>query len=259
MIKYGIEAVLLANKTYKLTSKLAKTAVGKYGAAVVKDVKRKSIATYKTLKQSLLTGQNPTQKSGISSNLIYKTAPKGKMYKGKPQINIHASRKQSMIDTRKRELIATGGRFSKESKAVGRTAVYGSTGYYVGSGLFGGSSSEIANLQSSIQPSPNSNAKGSGVDMATSTPLVVENVGTLNQSVNVEAGANTDNKNAITSMNSVEMPSAVPIHGEQASNIVTPYFVGKDPRNQGYNSLQKQVMGRVDRSAMNRSKSLLRG
>tara|TARA_R110000744_G_scaffold360238_4_gene467719 strand:- start:1778 stop:2623 length:846 start_codon:yes stop_codon:yes gene_type:complete len=136
----------------------------------------------------------------------------------------------------------------------------GSTGYYVGSSLLGGSSdSEIASVQGSIQPSPNSNAKGSGVDMATSTPLVVENVGTLNQNVNVEAGANTDNKNAITSMSSVEMPSAVPIHGEQASNIVTPYFVGKDPRNQGYDSLQKQVMGRVDRSSMNRSKSLLRG
>ena len=128
-VAIGIGNVL--HKTYtigKKAYKIAKPHVGKHVSPVVSDVKRKSVATYKTFKESLLTGKNPLT-HGTSSKLIYKKAPKGKMYKGKPQINIHASRKQSMIDTRKRELLATGGRFSKESKRTGAVGLAGSALY----------------------------------------------------------------------------------------------------------------------------------
>lgn len=246
-VAIGIGNVL--HKTYKIGQKaykIAKPHVGKHVSSVVSDVKRKSVASYKTFKESLLTGRNPLT-HGTSSKLIYKKAPKGKMYKGKPRVNIHASRKQSMIDTRKRELLATGGRFSKESKRTGAVGLAGSA-LYLTSG-----ETDTTTIK------PSSGKDKTIKDLQTKNAMLEERLNAKPQPQTVDSTANTKNDAVIKNSGAVALDTTQKIGGPDPSNIVTPYHVGRDRPNQAYASLEKRVKGQVDYRAMNTSRSLLRG
>lgn len=247
-----------------------KAATGKYGKAVVRDVKRKFKA-YKT--QATKAWKDPNYslfRKGDKSTLYYnkykpqltydRPLPGGGVMKGSgqpymPGINVHKSRKMAMVNEKRREIAAAGGRWSKESVAVGKVGLLGGTGLFAFSGedteqkvkdpgyegVNAGKDKTIKNNEHKLDSGNN-----------TETPARVESP-EFNEQI---SGDSSTEQIVIPSMDGRTNVKVIP--KKMNKQAYSQYFVGRDAPNEAYRKIQSGSLKRYNPQNLQAKRQKLR-
>ena len=250
--------------------KIAKPYVGRHGKAVYKDIVRKGSAYIKTAKKAY-KGQPTLFRKGDKSPLYYnkykpqigydKSLPGGGVMKGTgtpyhPGVNIHKSRKMAMVEQRRKEIAAGGGRWSKESKTVGKAGLFGYVAHETYTADYG---EDEVKKEDDID-------KG---NKGTTTPAGIDVKKKLESNTSADTPARVDPPEANEKSSGDKDTEQIVIPSITGSNIKVPhtkykpqaysqYFVGRDAPNEAYNKLKSEGLKRYNPQNLERKRKYLR-
>jgi len=247
-----------------------KAATGKYGKAVVQDVQRKFKA-YKT--QATKAWKDPNYslfRRGDKSTLYYnkykpqltydKPMPGGGVMKGSglpynPGINVHKSRKMAMVNERRKEIAASGGRWSKESVAVGKVGLYGTGGLLA----FGGEDTETK-----VQDPGYDGVKGGKDNVIKNNEHKLDSANNTETPARVETPEYNSQISGDSSTEQIVIPSmdgrtnVKVIPKKMNKQAYSQYFVGRDAPNEAYRQVQSASLKRYNPQNLQAKRQKLR-
>ena len=243
-----------------------KIGTGKYGKAVYKDIVRKGSAYIKTAKKAWKDPNYSLFRRGDKSTLHYnKPKPiltasgRHSTRGGKPQytaetLNLHRSRKMAMVEQRRREITAGGGRWSKESKTVGKVGLLG----YVAHATYTADYGEYEKPKSNTDKANVADTKP-GIDpkkklesnTSADTPVRVDTPES-NEKISGDKGSEQIIIPSITGTN-IKVP-----YTKYKPQAYSQYFVGRDAPNEAYRKLQSEGLKRYNPQNLERKRKYLR-
>ena len=252
-----------------------KIGTGKYGKAVYKDIVRKGSAYIKTAKKAWKDPNYSLFRRGDKSTLHYnKPKPiltasgRHSTRGGKPQytaetLNLHRSRKMAMVEQRRREITAGGGRWSKESKVAGEA---------VGKvGLLGYVAHETYSYEGDEIPKPKKEENGDNGKkiVGTTKPAGIDPKKKLESNTSADTPGTVVAPEANEKSSGDKVSDQIIIPSITGTNIKVPYtkykpqaysqyFVGRDAPNEAYRKLQSEGLKRYNPQNLERKRKYLR-
>ena len=249
-----------------------KIGTGKYGKAVYKDIVRKGSAYIKTAKKAWKDPNYSLFRRGDKSTLHYnKPKPiltasgRHSTRGGKPQytaetLNLHRSRKMAMVEQRRREITAGGGRWSKESKTVGKAGLLGYVAHATYTADYG---------EDELKPKKEENGDNGKKIEGTTKPAGIDPKKKLESNTSADTPGRVVTPESNEKISGDKGSEQIVIPSTTGSNIKVPYtkykpqaysqyFVGRDAPNEAYRKLQSEGLKRYNPQNLERKRKYLR-